>query len=239
MVHASPLKGRLRRAVLTGVRHGKTPWRAWLNAVVDAQRFEGRWLDVGAGAVGTASYHGRMAPAGAFVLHSVDRDHARSPTVVADVERDGLPWPVATFDGCIAYNVFEHLAEPQPVLAEIARVLRPGGRLLLAVPFLYRIHGDPDDHHRFTATALDRMLRRGGFDAVEVEALGTGPALAALQLLWFALPTFLAAPAVQIAAALDGLAARRSRGGHYTGLDHPLGYHVVAVRSATETPPFS
>lgn len=47
---------------------------------------------------------------------------------------DHIPFDDASFDVVIANQVFEHIATPWPWLAEVARVLRPGGRLVAAFP---------------------------------------------------------------------------------------------------------
>jgi len=49
-------------------------------------------------------------------------------------EGESLPFPSGHFDGVMAISVFEHLPDPARVLAEMARVLAPGGRLLLVSP---------------------------------------------------------------------------------------------------------
>lgn len=43
-----------------------------------------------------------------------------------------LPWPAASFDAVLSWNVFHHLDDPARVLGEMMRVLRPGGKLVLA-----------------------------------------------------------------------------------------------------------
>ena len=43
-----------------------------------------------------------------------------------------LPWPTATFDGVVSWNVFHHLDDPARVFGEMLRVLKPGGKLVLA-----------------------------------------------------------------------------------------------------------
>jgi ubiquinone/menaquinone biosynthesis C-methylase UbiE len=47
-----------------------------------------------------------------------------------------LPFSDREFDGVLISNVLEHLAEPQTAFGESARVLKPGGRLMVTVPFL-------------------------------------------------------------------------------------------------------
>lgn len=59
-----------------------------------------------------------------------DRLHSRRPTqAAADLTR--LPYADASFDAIVCGWVLEHLPDPRPGLRELARVLRPGGKLLL------------------------------------------------------------------------------------------------------------
>ncbi len=87
--------------------------------------------------------------------------YATRPDVYADAGR--LPFFDASMDGVLLFEVLEHLPDPEAAISEIARVLRPGGKFLLSVPFLYPIHDAPYDFHRFTRYALLRSLRRHGF----------------------------------------------------------------------------
>ncbi len=91
-----------------------------------------------------------------------------SPDVVGRGE--ALPFGDGVFDAAVCSEVIEHVVDAESLLREIYRVLRPGGRLLLSSPFLYPIHGDPHDYHRFTETRLRQML--GRFRKVQIEPSG-------------------------------------------------------------------
>jgi SAM-dependent methyltransferase len=75
---------------------------------------------------------------------------------VADVE--ALPLADATVGTVLAMNTFEHVPRFWRGFAEIRRVLRPDGALLVSCPFYFHIHGHPGDYWRFTPQALELLL---------------------------------------------------------------------------------
>lgn len=91
-----------------------------------------------------------------------------------DVAWDGVRLPVrtASVDQVQLTEVLEHCPDAGAVLREAARVLRPGGRVFLTVPFLWPLHDSPYDEQRFTPFALTRMLREAGFLDADVRAMG-------------------------------------------------------------------
>jgi SAM-dependent methyltransferase len=88
----------------------------------------------------------------------------------ADLER--LPHADGTFDLVLCTETLEHVARPARVLAELARVLKPGGALALSVPFLHPVHQAPHDYFRYTPHGLEHLLREAGLEPGAVEAAG-------------------------------------------------------------------
>jgi SAM-dependent methyltransferase len=86
------------------------------------------------------------------------------------------PLPLAddAFDTVLLSDVLEHIPTPQRLMDEIARVLKPGGKLILNVPFLYWLHETPHDFHRYTEFALRRLAESARLDVVVLEPFG-GP----------------------------------------------------------------
>lgn len=101
------------------------------------------------------------------------------PEVFGDAQT--LPFADGCMDSVALLDVLEHLPEPERALAEIARVLRPGGTLLLQVPFLYPVHDAPYDFRRWTRHGLRRTLETCGLH-IEQEA-GDGHPLETAALL--------------------------------------------------------
>jgi SAM-dependent methyltransferase len=93
---------------------------------------------------------------------------------IVDVFGDGQCMPFAddSFDTAIALEVFEHVRNPDACLSEIERVLRPGGRLLLTVPFVAPLHQLPFDYYRFTPGGIGALLERHGFKIDELRPRG-------------------------------------------------------------------
>ena len=88
-----------------------------------------------------------------------------------------LPFENDSVDGVISIAVLEHVTDPERLLAETARVLVPGGRLFLVVPFLQPFHAAPHDFRRWTSVGLRQAVGGAG---LEVTDHGTycGPASA-------------------------------------------------------------
>jgi len=90
--------------------------------------------------------------------------------VIGDLEQ--IPLPASTCDAVISVVVLEHTREPKKVVAEMARVTRSHGKLFLVVPNQWEVHQAPNDFFRFTKHGVAHLLETGGFQVVQVEAVG-------------------------------------------------------------------
>jgi SAM-dependent methyltransferase len=94
----------------------------------------------------------------------------RHPDIVADAA--ALPIEDGLFDAAICSEVLEHVPEPDRILQEAHRILRDGGKLFICVPFLHRIHPDPEDYGRYTDTYWQKHLTAIGFHVAYIEKHG-------------------------------------------------------------------
>ncbi|NIT35793.1 MAG: methyltransferase domain-containing protein [candidate division Zixibacteria bacterium] len=133
--------------------------------VSGARHVKGRVLDAGAG-------YGAWRPVltGRGDVTAVDFSAGDRPDVAADLK--SLPYPDNTFDAVFCSQVLEHEREPAAVLAELRRVSKPGGTLVLTAPHLSRLHDAPGDYFRFTAYGLRLLAEKAGFVAEEVVPCG-------------------------------------------------------------------
>jgi SAM-dependent methyltransferase len=92
----------------------------------------------------------------------------------ADVLYDGkrLPFDDGSFDTVLSVQVLEHTPQPFELFAEMARVLRKDGVLILTVPFSGRLHEEPHDYLRFTPHMLRLLCEQNGLRVKELRARG-------------------------------------------------------------------
>ena len=129
-----------------------------LNAItIFAPNLNGRLLDVGCG---SKPYKG-LFHVDEYVGLDVDSVTTRK-LAVADYFYDGgkFPFENASFDSILCNQVLEHVFNPDEFLAEIARVLKPGGKLLLTVPFVWDEHEQPYDYARYSSFGLRALLEK-------------------------------------------------------------------------------
>ena len=88
---------------------------------------------------------------------TVDIDPARQPEIIADAHE--LPFEDASFNRILCTEVLEHLTDPARAIAEMHRVLKPGGLLLLTTRFVYPLHDAPHDYFRYTRFGLAHLFR--------------------------------------------------------------------------------
>ncbi len=131
-------------------------------------------LDVGAGEA--PSYRDVLPSSARLVDYDIGAGDVRGSA-------DRLPFRDNSFDVVVSFAVFEHLRDPDRSLAEIRRVLRPGGVLLLGTHGVYPYHPTPGDYTRWTREGLVELVGRN-FEVESVAPAG-GVALTLTTLVGF------------------------------------------------------
>ena len=98
------------------------------------------------------------------------------PTV--DVQKLGR-YADETYDVVVVDQVLEHVPDPQRAVTELRRVLKPGGVCIATTPFLIRVHGYPNDFHRFTAQGLVRLF--ADFSSCDADGWGNRYTLGVIE----------------------------------------------------------
>lgn len=158
-----------------------TPWRKanWLFLEAQVRQLEPQAiiLDVGAG-------RGDFADLFDQHLYYLALDVYPYPEVdiVCDLSQAN-PFRNECLDAVLLMNVLEHVYDPHALLASLSQMLKPGGVLIVAIPFLVKMHQVPLDFARYTHYALQRFASdhgleithlEGFYDPVSVLTEGTG-----------------------------------------------------------------
>jgi SAM-dependent methyltransferase len=153
--------------------------------------FQGTVLDVGCGA---QPYRDLLGPRATYLgIDTADaRDYFGYEMPDTTYFR-GDTWPVAgdAADVVLCTETLEHVPDPARFLAETCRCLRPGGHLVLTVPFAARWHYIPHDYWRFTPSGLARLLRDSGLSDVAVYARGNALTVACQKAMALLFPLLL------------------------------------------------
>lgn len=96
-------------------------------------------------------------------LHNIKVD------IIADLNKK-LPISDNVCDTVISFSVLEHLKEPQLMLNEAFRILKPGGNIFLQVPWQWWVHEKPYDFFRYTPFGLSHLFETAGFQNIAVQA---------------------------------------------------------------------
>jgi SAM-dependent methyltransferase len=77
-----------------------------------------------------------------------------------------------SFDTILLADVIEHLHSPEILFSEAQRILKPGGRIIVFVPFFYWIHSEPHDYFRYTEFSLSRFCDINELEIIKLEPYG-------------------------------------------------------------------
>lgn len=141
---------------------------AFLSAAATATPAGSRVLDAGAG---DAPYRELFSHCDYITSDWAGSMHAgaRSADIIAPIE--ALPVDDDAFETVVCTEVLEHVARPAVAAGELFRVLAPGGRIWVTVPFVWELHEEPHDYFRYTSHGLRQVLEDAGFVDVTVRPL--------------------------------------------------------------------
>ncbi len=198
-----------------------------------------RVLDAGAGESRHAELFKRHSYVGIdLAIGDVDWNYS-GLDLLGDLEN--LPLADESFDAAINIVTLEHLKRPQRALDELARVLRPRGRLLLVAPLEWEVHQAPHDYFRYTRFGLTHLIETSGLVVKKLEPVGGFYWLMARRsvnflsffqggakwVLFFLFAPFLGLLVPLVLYAIDGLDTRR---------DFTLGYICEASKPSPGDP---
>ncbi len=152
----------------------RKPWhldfhiqRTMLRDIAAASQYAtGRLLDVGCG---RAPYQALLANVSTYV--GLDANHGPGGPQVSGLGY-ALPFEADSFDTVLSTQTLEHVELPHVMMAEMARVLRPGGHLILTAPQTWRLHEKPYDFYRYTRFGLQHLIRQAGLEETLIQAEG-------------------------------------------------------------------
>ena len=104
-------------------------------------------------------------------LTTLDIDPGSDADVIGDICVPNAALADQSFDLVICTEVLEHVANPFQAVAEIFRVLKPGGQAFFSAPFNFRIHGPLPDNWRFSEHGWRQLLTT--FESVHIDTLET------------------------------------------------------------------
>jgi SAM-dependent methyltransferase len=185
-------------------------------------------LDAGAGESQYANYFPRQNYIAVDLgVGDAQWNYARLDAI-ADLS--ALPFSDEAFDAALNIVTLEHVREPARVLQEIARVLKPGGPLLLIAPHEWEVHQAPHDYFRYTRYGIAYLLEQAGLKPVGIQAAGGYFRLMSRRLLnglqffpgvWFYVAALFLAPPALILPWFDALDEQRN---------FTLGYICIAKK---------
>jgi SAM-dependent methyltransferase len=189
------------------------------------QHARGALLDVGCGHVPLYGCYRDLVSE----VTCLDWPNTEHPSPHVDVYADlgrPLPLPADRYDSIVATDVLEHLPYPEVLWSEIHRLLRPGGKVIVGVPFMYWLHERPHDHLRYTEHRLRLFCADHDLTVLECEPYGGVMDVAA-----DVLSKILDAVGLRaIPSLVAWLALRRKKVENRTPM--PLGYVLVAQKLA-------
>lgn len=163
------------RPLLTRLLYAARDFRSRALFAALREHCAGRVLDVGGGQFFTSAREQgarfeRWVTLEVAASDLPEHGHPAQHGVVGDGCK--LPFAAASFDTALSVQVLEHVFEPIRMVAEIGRVLKPGGKAIFLIPQTSTTHLAPHYHGNFSRYWIRTALERAGLDVVVHQPLG-------------------------------------------------------------------
>lgn len=134
-----------------------------------APKLSGSLLDVGCG----SKPYRLLFNVDTYVGLDIESETSRERGV-ADTLYSGSAFPFSdnSFDSILCNQVLEHVFNPDEFIGEIVRVLKPSGKVLLTVPFVWDEHEQPYDYARYSSFGLRALFTKQGLRVIQHKKLG-------------------------------------------------------------------
>jgi SAM-dependent methyltransferase len=153
--------GKIERSPDQGTIWRRFNWK-FIEATADKLPANADVLDVGAGRGDFKVLFSKHAYLGLDIYPYPEIDLA------VDLNKTS-PFQDGSFDLVVLANVIEHVYEHRPLMKQCAGLLKPGGRILVTVPFLLKLHQEPVDYQRYTRHALIKLAEETGLEVEQLD----------------------------------------------------------------------
>ena len=149
---------------------GKSIGRILLNWQIKehCQKISGICIDLAGG--NNPSYHGYWDIKNAQLIKT-DYNKSKNPDKTVDLNHS-LPFENNFADNIFLFNAIYIIKEPDKLIREIYRIMKPGSKLFFNSPFIFNEAREPDDFRRLTSQGLEDLLLKGGFSNFEIIPYG-------------------------------------------------------------------
>ncbi len=143
--------------------------RTLMNQLLKKIYFKGNLIDIGGG---KKSNYINFLKCENYLSINIDKKIA--PDILIEVNE---PFPTKNnyFDQCLLFNVLEHIYDWDFLFNEIKKILKKQGNIHIIIPFMYPIHGAPNDYKRVTSDYLKKFLKDNSFENIVISPLSYGP----------------------------------------------------------------
>ena len=151
------------------------------NILYFSENIIGRTLDFGCG---SKPYESIFEGVTDYIGVDIEKSGHNHRDSKVDIFYDGktLPFHNDSFDSVVCFEVLEHVFNINDVISEIKRVLKPGGYLLISLPFAWDEHEEPYDFARYTSFGIRNIFEKKQFEIIEARKT-TNYFLASIQIL--------------------------------------------------------